>query len=101
MAILIEVNKKHIENGIYYYEVDDYSHTPEGNFYIGIDPAKKIVYYYKSTDLENPIDSFNFSVSNTIHPIPGLNKSAMIWAAFSAYEALRKNVFPEGMGRQS
>lgn len=60
MARGLQINKKYSKNGIYYYKVDDYSHVPEGNFYIGIDSVRKIVHYYKSIDLENTIGSMDF-----------------------------------------
>lgn len=101
MAIGIEMNKKYSKDDIHYYEVDDYSHTPEGNFYIGIDTKKKIINYYKLPDLKNPIGYMDFLNSDKFTDIPGLNIWAVKWAAIRAHEALKKNFFPEGISKQS
>lgn len=98
MARGIQINKKYNKNDIYYYEVDDY--TSKGHFYIGIDSMKKIVHYYKLTDLENPIGNMDFSNSDEFTEIPDLHRWAVKWAAFFAYNCIKKNVFPDGMSRQ-
>lgn len=60
MGLLIEVHKKHMKNGIYYYEVDDCSNELGGHFYIGIDSEKEMVHYYNLNDLKKSNRSYGF-----------------------------------------
>ena len=94
----INISKYKTENNVYYYLVFKYNDL----FYIGIEPSKKIIRFYKNKDFtQPPLGIINLNHEPPLKDIPGLNKSDVGMAAMQAAIAIYKNEFPKYIGFSS
>lgn len=99
MSIIIEIKKKNIINGVYYYSIRS-NNKDRYLFYIGIDSKKKQIMFFDNDNFSSPIaivDQERGVIKGDSNIYPGIAGRVLT----KAYQAINDNDFPEDISWNS
>jgi len=93
MIFYVVMKKLQESNGITYYHIVDYIGKKE--FYLGVDPLHKQLFYFEEPDFDNPEKVINFSDPNKpMEIIPGISHKVSNWVIANLSKAAAGGNFP-------
>lgn len=89
-----------IGNIIYYHVIDVFK---KNEFYIGIDPLKKQIDYYETSDFNKPLKTID--LANGSKPmdcvVPEIDPDIVFRINIIIYKAIKNNLFPDDLSYAS